>query len=469
MLVEAYHLPDLEVEAVEGWTTRESRDGAVTLRFPVLGAGAVTRICDRLVASRAAYLAELPVRAIVDRIDAAAARLGDATDPLRRLADTALPVVTGYSVPMIEHVLERSISDWRAPALVALLHAELPHAEALDRFVARPGSPALTRGSGPRLAYHAFSGNVPGVAVTSIVRSLLVKAATLGKTAAGEPLLPVLFARALAEIDARLGACLAVGYWPGGDAIEDEALRAADTVIAYGGRRAIDSLRSRVPAETRLVEHGPRISFGLIGRDVLADEESAAATARAVARATATFDQQGCVSPHFAYVEIGAPVSPADLARRIAAELERLEHTLPRAALEPAEAAAIHDARTTAEFRGIAGEAVEVFAARKGTGYTVIVEPRLEFQPSCLNRVLYIKPIENLDAIPDLVAPHRELLQTVAIAGAADRLEPLAARLAQAGAARITSFEAMPWPPPEWHHDGRGPLNELLRWVDLEL
>ena len=36
---------------------------------------------------------------------------------------------------------------------------------------------------GPRLAAHVFSGNVPGVAVTSLVRSLLVKAATLGKTA----------------------------------------------------------------------------------------------------------------------------------------------------------------------------------------------------------------------------------------------------------------------------------------------
>jgi hypothetical protein len=27
----------------------------------------------------------------------------------------------------------------------------------------------------------------------------------------------------------------------------------------------------------------------------------------------------------------------------------------------------------------------------------------------------------------------------------------------------------MPWPPPEWHHDGASPLRELVRWVDLEL
>lgn len=468
MLVDAHHLPNLEAADVEDWATRGARAGEVTLRFPVLGAGAVTRICERLVAARATYLAELPVQTIIDRIGAAAARLGDRADPVRRIADIALPAVTGYSAPMIEHILERGIADWRAPALVALLHAELPHPEALDRFVARPGSPALTRGFGPRLAYHVFSGNVPGVAVTSIVRSLLVKAATLGKTAAGEPLLPILFARTLAEIDARLGECLAVCYWPGGAAIEAEALRAADTVIAYGGRQAIDSLRARAPAGTRLVEHGPRISFGIIGPGALADDAIAAATAHAVARAAATFDQQGCVSPHLVYVATGATVSPTELARLIAVELEQLERTLPRAALEPAEAAAIHDARANAEFRGIAGEDVDVYASND-TSYTVIVDPRPDFQPSCLNRVLFIKPVDDVDTVPDIVAPHGDLLQTVAIAAAADRLEPLATRLARAGVSRITSFEAMPWPPVHWHHDGRGALNELLEWVDLEL
>ena len=32
----------------------------------------------------------------------------------------------------------------------------------------------------------------------------------------------------------------------------------------------------------------------------------------------------------------------------------------------------------------------------------------------------------------------------------------------------IAPLERVPWPPPWWHHDGRGPLAALLRWTDLE-
>lgn len=113
MLIDVHHLPELEATDVEDWATRDARVGDVRMRFPVLAAGAVTRICERLAAARATYLAELPVQTIIDRIDAAAARLGDRADPVRRIADIALPAVTGYSAPMIEHILERSITDWQ--------------------------------------------------------------------------------------------------------------------------------------------------------------------------------------------------------------------------------------------------------------------------------------------------------------------------------------------------------------------
>jgi hypothetical protein len=60
------------------------------------------------------------------------------------------------------------------------------------------------------------------------------------------------------------------------------------------------------------------------------------------------------------------------------------------------------------------------------------------------------------------------VLQTAAVAGPPTRIEALAPRLVAAGVSRITSFAEMPFPPPFWHHDGRGPLGELLRWADLE-
>jgi hypothetical protein len=44
----------------------------------------------------------------------------------------------------------------------------------------------------------------------------------------------------------------------------------------------------------------------------------------------------------------------------------------------------------------------------------------------------------------------------------------IAGRLGLVGASRVVPFESVAFPPPWWHHDGRGPLLDLVRWVDVE-
>ncbi len=106
--------------------------------------------------------------------------------------------------------------------------------------------------------------------------------------------------------------------------------------------------------------------------------------------------------------------------------------------------------------------------APAGTAWTVILDEEPVFRASCLNRLVHVHPVDALEEIPDLLVPVRDILQSVAIAADPERRRRLGDRLARAGATRITSFQRIPWPPPEWHHDGRGPLRELIRWVDLE-
>lgn len=463
--IDAFHLPGLREDEVRRWEIREYDDGALRLRVPHLEPAALERILDRLRAARARHLAGRPVREIVAALDRTAAHFLEPESPVRALAEQALPAVTGYSSAMIRLVLDRMAADWRAPALEGLLRAELGDPAVLDGFQARPERGV--RAFGPELAFHIFAGNVPGVAVTSLIRSLLVKAATLGKTAAGEPLLPVLFAGTLARLEPELGDCLAVTYWPGGaEPLEEVALRGADTVIVYGGGEVVESVRRRLPAGSRLVEHGPRLSLALVAREELTQERAGGAAA-ALALATATFDQQGCVSPHVAYVERGGEVAPEEFAALVAAALERVEEELPRGRLSAAEAATIHQLRGAAEFRAIAGRQVRVLASA-GTEYTVIYDEEPGFTPSCLNRVLRIIPLGDLDGVPRRLAPFGSYLQTIGVAASAERRAALAEPLGQLGASRITTLEAMPWPPPTWHHDGQEPLRELLRWVDLD-
>ncbi|HEY7678368.1 MAG TPA: acyl-CoA reductase, partial [Candidatus Methylomirabilis sp.] len=378
-------------------------------------------------------------------------------------AEDALPAITGYSPPTIREGLSALLHGLRRESLLQCLTAEFGDPASLDAFRPLRGTGLLTRAFGPRLAVHVFSGNVPGLPVWSLTCGLLVKAANLGKTASGEPLLPALFAASLAEVDPDLARCLAILYWPGGaEDLEAAAFGRAGAVIAYGSDEALRSLRARVPAAARFLAYSHRLSFGVIAREVLTAAGAAEVAARAAVD-VATFDQQGCVSPHVFYVETGGEVSPRDLAAALAAALQEVERRLPRGRVPLGASAAIQALRDMADLRG-----AEVWASPGGTAWTVIFEEDATFAPSCLNRTVRVKPVADLADLPPLLAPLGNALQTAGVAAPPERLPALAARLGRLGVTRLCPLGQMPYPAFAWHHDGRGNLLDLVRFTDIE-
>ncbi len=462
MIFDGWHLPGLDADGPMHTLEYEG----VTVRAPVLDAADVEHMAGTLRARRAAVLAGAPVARIVDAVDGAAARL--AGGELRETAETLVAAVARYSPAMARLVLDRMSTDWRRDAMHDLLVRELGDPAVLDGFAALPDDPGRrVMARGPALTFHVFAGNVPGVAVTALVRSLLVKTASLSKTASDEPVLPVLFAGALQAVDPELADCLAVTYWPGTDEEPaGAAAAAADAVVVYGGEDAARAVHAAVGPETSLAVHGPRISFGVVGRAALRTD-TVARTAADVARATAIFDQHGCVSPHVVYAERGGQVEPVELAAAVARAFDALEDELPRGPLRTEEAAAVRQVRGAAELQELDGQDVRVFTG-PGTAYTVIYHGDSTFAPSSLNRTLWVRPVDDGIGVAALVRPHARLLQSCALAGFEDRTDAVATALARAGASRITTFRELPWPPPAWHHDGAGPLRELVRWTDLE-
>ncbi len=457
----AYWLPNLpepEVEVQE----RVFGPGQVTIRRPRLTPHTLRELLVTLRENRASTLAERPVGEILAAIERAAQRLTGPGEPLRQELMATLPALSGYSPAMIELGLERMGALWTADALRAALESEFGSIEVLDDFRARPTG-GLQRAFGPSLTVHVFSGNIPGVSVSSLVRALCVKSSSFGKTAAGEPYLAVCFARALAQDDARLAECLAVTYWPGGsEDLEAVAYSEADAVIAYGSDETIATIACRVPPTARFIGYPNRVGAALIARGAL-NRASAPELARGAAADVAAFDQQGCVSPHTAYVERGGELSPLDFAELLAAALERMSKEVPRGKLAPGESVLIHQLRAQAEVRG-----ATVLASPRGTEWTVIVEDRLEFEPSPLNRVIHVRPVDDLAAALSALAPVGRHLQTVALAGAPAEVRSLAERLGAFGATRMVPVGKAAWPGPDWHHDGRFQFLDLVRFVDLD-
>jgi Acyl-CoA reductase (LuxC) len=450
-----------------GEERHEAAGGAVV--YQVLSSEGMLGLCSSLRSSREALLS-LAVRDIAASLGAVGARFGTVGDPLREEALSLLPRTADVSSPMAELVLDGMARDWTEPRLLELLEAEFADPRVLDTFQA--GARGSSRALGPPLTLHIGAGTVPGVSVTSLIRALLVKSAVLVKPGLGDVVLPNLYLRGLQEHAPAVAAAAAVLYWPGGGGStsdgESAALAEADAVIVYGSDDTIRDVRERTPASARMVVYHHRLSLGLVGAEALAGDEVARGTAASIAKAVATFDQRGCVSPHVVYVEQGGEVSPAGLAGLLAEALEALERDVPSGAITPEEASAVHQIRGAAELRIAAGEDVAVYSGG-GAPWTVIYQPEPDFKPSCLNRVVRIAPIRKLvDVVPHLVRARRHL-QTVAIVGAgeAEAVE-LRESLARAGALRITGFDDAPWPPPWWHHDGMGPLTALVRWVDAD-
>jgi len=466
---EAYWLPGLRADEVAEWRTLAfGASEEVALRVPVLTPGGLAAVMARAAAARDAYLAEAPVAQVAASIDRAVSRWLDPFSRWRRLAERALPAITGYSAPMVRKGLPGYLATFRRENLWRMLEAELGDPRYLDGFQPRGRLGGRSRAYGPRLATHVFAGNVPGLPAQSLVAALLAKAACLGKAASEEPLFPALFAASLAEVDPRLGACLAVTWWPGGtEALEAVAFGEADAVIAYGSEATINSIRARVGPGTRFVAYNHKLSFGVIGREALAPEQVAETAARA-AYDVAKYDQQGCLSPHLFYVERGGATTPRAFAAALAGAMAAAELAMPRGRLTLDEAAAIREARTSSEVRALDDDGVEVHASAGGTAWTVIYDEDATFVASCLNRTVRVKPVDDALDVPALLGPVQRYLQTAGVALPEPRLLALADRLGRLGLDRVCPLGQMPDPSPGWHHDGRYNVLDLLRWTDVE-
>ena len=162
---------------------------------------------------------------------------------------------------------------------------------------------------------------------------VLVRSAQFVKCARGASLLPRLFAHSLYEAEPKLGACLEIADWARGEAdLETALFEAADCVTATGSDEMLAALGQRLPAKTRILGYGHRVSFGYVAGAALAGLTARGVVAR-TAVDVAAWNQLGCLSPHVIYVEQGGGVSPEQFAEMLAEELARREESEPRGEL----------------------------------------------------------------------------------------------------------------------------------------
>lgn len=418
-------------------------------------------LIDQLLAARE-QLIRRPVQHILTSIDRVVARFLDPSSHERQKVDVQLPLETGLSPEMIRHTLPLIFREYRANRLQSLLQNELGSLTVLDSLTASQSG--YQRVMSPRLITQVLAGNLPGAGLDGVIFALMLKSATLVKTASSASSLSLYFARALAQVDPELAACLAMVKWSGGQsALEEKAFARADVVIASGSDKTLAAIRPQVRGQ--FIGYGHKVSFSVIAKEALIERTE---VARQTAYDIVLFDQQGCLSPQLVYVEEGGTVSPKGFAAFLAQALAQWEKNLPRGNIPQEVSIAIHRVRDETEWQALAGKDAALYASSPGTEWTVIYEANPTFVASPLYRTVFVKPLTTFTQLDTLLDQWRLYLEAVGIAASSDRFRELAELLGRAGASRICPIGAMQTPPLNWRHGGRPRIADLVRWVGVE-
>jgi len=212
-----------------------------------LGAGMIGEACQTLKRNRERYLANRSTHSLVTAMGDVARNWLEPEYPFRKLALQQGPAATGFSHATLARGLDSLFKQLTQEHFHALLEQDLGHAHRLDKMVsaeAERKSKRASLASAPELLVHIAAGNLPNPTLTAMVLGVLVRSAQFVKCASGTSLLPRLFAHSLYEVEPKLGACIEVAEWRGGNADLEKALfDEADCVTATGSDETLAAIR----------------------------------------------------------------------------------------------------------------------------------------------------------------------------------------------------------------------------------
>jgi len=467
-MIKAGFIPQLAEEDIAYETMSFTGEGdTLQIQVPVLTNEQLTMIIEKVKKASDEVLKSFSVSELVAVIDEVVHRLLDRENVYRQKAEKLLPIVTGFDSEMVRIGLTSYLKTFRKAQLLKFLVEDFDNPLLLDDFQPRVKG-GYSKAIGPQLMTHIWAGNVPALPLWSIVSSLLVKGGSIGKVSSAEPLFAGWVAQIIADVEPRMAECLAIVWWQGGDEEKEVQLfEASDVVLAYGGNESLSEIKSRVPVTTRFLPYGHKISFSLIAKESL-NANNGKETAHRAAFDVMNYDQQGCYSPHFMFVQSGGNISPKLFSEYLSSELENFEKRYPRRVLSFEEEAGLVSWKQKEEISKFAHIEKEVLSSASGRWTVIYEQLKDSIGPSPLNRTVRIIEVDDFHDIIPFLLPYRKYLQTVGIAAAPKEMLHLSTILAEVGATRFTSIGQMTAPEAGWHHDGTSNLLDLVRVVDIE-
>jgi phenylacetate-coenzyme A ligase PaaK-like adenylate-forming protein len=380
--------------------------------------------------------------------------------PYRRRALELLERGGSFSRRMNESTLDLLPGLLDEASLTARLRAELGRDDALDAWALEPGADYALRAFPLGSVLTVAAGNVFIGCVDSVVMSLLTRNVSLLRVSSADREFPLLFAESLRAAAPELARLLSVLWWDSGrKEVESVFKRNLQGIAVWGGQEAISSYRRDLGPGCRLLDFGPKLSFGALTRKGLA-RVGAREAARRAARDVARWDQSACASPQTLFVE-GRPGRFLDM---LGQELDKLERSLPSGRPRPDEAVRTLERRQIALARGLLGGG-RLLSSAQGQRWTVDYDPAGGLKTSPLRRYVNVVSFRGPRDLATQAAKAAPYLQSSGLLAAPGEEGRFQAALARIGVTRIPELGSMLEAEAGEPHDGRYPLSELVRWV----
>lgn len=410
-------------------------------------------------------IAEIKIETILDIFQKVSDAWLDEDYIYRKTALEFLPERIGFSKEMIVKGIETMSSLLSKDGMQTRLLSDLEKTGYLDDWTYNHHFRGYIKAEPLGVVTHVSAGNVFVGGVDSLIQGIVTKNINIMKMSTVDPVFPVLFARSLKDFDYTgvLHKAMALINWKGGtEEIENIIKRECDAIVVYGGADTIRAYRRNLGLHCKLIEYGPKYSFVMVQSSELY-KKGLKKSAELIARDAIMWEQSACSSPHTVYVD--SKETAKELLDAIAEAFDKWAVEIPQGRVYDDEAVEITKVRELAKVNKALGDGD--YRTSKINLSTIVYQSNTEFQVSCHNRTLFLKAVNTLDEVVDIVSPMGEYIQSVAILADDQKAKELARKLAVSGADRFVEIGKMAVRKHGTPHDGTRGLSELLRWVSL--
>lgn len=291
------------------------------------------------------------------------------------------------------------------------------------------------RGSGsyPSLVGLFAPGNVPGVAVLSLVQLSLLGMPVIIKNASSEPFLVPLLLRELSQIDSGVAGRLAALHWSRQDEAITEAFSASVArIVAFGHDETLETLR---PIGSNAFDgFGDKFSVAIVNANCVSQTEL-----QLLAYDICMFDQKGCMSPQIVFLVTDNWQTTEYFCKRLAQAVAETERRFPAGHWRDSDYAALQQWRGAMEARQAEGEQV-VYLRSSKLSWTVAGANSFDLHERVAFRFARVWRIDSTAAAFRLLSPVSDSLQAVSLLLEEEEMEQAQVLFASADDASIVRF-----------------------------